>query len=420
MQSYDSGTVWKTVLRRVILLIEYVPAKPGTPTTYSAAPVLHNRSSPRKVTGMPRVFLKDCQPGDLIEDVFALTGKQIAAGSNGKQYIKAMVGDRSMTVNARIWNATPKLFAELPSDGFVRLRGRIENYQSNLQVIIEQTWPAKAGTYEVADLIAHTTRDIPEMFARLTGILGTIRNKHLKALIDAYLADEDLMTNFRHAPAAMNFHHAFLGGLLEHTLNAVEVSDAVCPFYPGLNRDVVVAGIFLHDIAKTWELTYETAFAYSDGGQLIGHIVKAAMWVEDKRRTAEAKLGEKIPQALIDVIQHIILSHHGETEFGSPKVPATPEALVVHALENLDAKLMMALSATRGDQPAGVESNWTEYLKAFGGRMYRPDVAPPDPGSPPLPAPASRSTVSSNAEDSPTMKLSITNPLFESLTAKRR
>ena len=170
----------------------------------------------------------------------------------------------------------------------------------------------------------------------------------------------------------------------------------------------MVAGIFLHDIAKTWELTYETAFGYSDGGQLIGHIVKAVMWVEEKRRAAETKLGEKIPQPLIDVIQHIILSHHGEAEFGSPKTPATPEALAVHSLENMDAKLTMALTATRGEQSVGVESNWTEYLKAFGGRMYRPDVAPME-----------RSAIAP-ADDVPAGKISITNPLFESMTAKRQ
>jgi len=196
--------------------------------------------------------------------------------------------------------------------------------------------------------VPQTTKDIPAMFVRLTEILGSIQNRHLAALVAAYLEDERLMENFRKAPAAQSFHHAFIGGLLEHTLNAVEVSDAVCPFYPGLNRDLVVAGIFLHDIAKTWELTYECSFGYSDGGHLVGHIVKAAMWVEDKRREAEATLGERIPQPLIDVIQHIILSHHGLTDFGSPKTPATPEALIVHALENLDAKLMMALSACRG------------------------------------------------------------------------
>src|SRR3954453_10366596 len=144
------------------------------------------------------------------------------------------------------------------------------------------------------------------MFVRLTEILGSIQNRHLAALVQAYLDDEKLMANFRQAPAAQSFHHAFLGGLLEHTLNAVEVGDAVCPFYPGLNRDLVVAGIFLHDIAKTWELTYDCSFSYTDSGQLVGHIVKSAIWVKHKAREAEQKTGRPIPRELVDVMQHII------------------------------------------------------------------------------------------------------------------
>jgi 3'-5' exoribonuclease len=355
---------------------------------------------------MRRLYLRDAQPGDLIEDVYVLTNKQLAAASNGSQYMKGLVGDRTTTITARMWKCSKEIFASIPDGGFIRLRGRVENYQNNLQVIIEQLWPAKPDTFDIADLVPHTAKDIPEMFAKLTGILGSIRSRHLKAILDAYLADEQLMTDFRRAPAAMNFHHAFLGGLLEHTLNAVEVADAVCPFYRGLNRDLVVAGIFLHDIAKTWELTYETSFGYSDGGQLIGHIVKATLWVEEKRRQAEASLGAPIPQPLIDVLQHIILSHHGETEFGSPKTPATPEALAVHAIENMDAKLTMSLTACRGESPNGIESNWTEYLKAFSGRMYRPDVAPAD---------LTGTGESASSEKKPL----ITNPLFEAISRKR-
>jgi 3'-5' exoribonuclease len=352
----------------------------------------------------------------MIEDVFVITNKQLAAGSNGKQYLKAFISDRSATVTARMWNATREICAAIPNSGFLRLRARVENYQNNLQVIIEQMWPAKEGTFEIGDLVPKTSRDVGQMFTRLSEILGSIQNRHLAALVQAYLDDEKLMADFRNAPAAMNFHHAFLGGLLEHTLNAIEVSDAVCPFYPGLNRDIVIAGIFLHDIAKTWELTYDCSFAYSDGGQLVGHIVKSAMWVEEKRKQAEAVLGETIPQPVVDVMQHIILSHHGEHEFGSPKTPATPEALAVHALENLDAKLMMALSACRADA-TNSEGNWTEYMKAFGGRMYRPDVAPAEVhDTEPAPQPAQDQP----ASQAPTVKLALTNPLFESSPSKRK
>jgi 3'-5' exoribonuclease len=327
---------------------------------------------------MRRLYLNAAAPGDVVDDVFVVTNKQFSATSTGKYFIKAFVSDRTAQLTARMWNATRDLFNAMPEAGFVRVRGRIENYQNNLQFIIEQVGEPKPGSFEVADLIPHTEKDIPTMAVRLVEILGSIQNRHLAALVQAYLDDAALMEQFQRSPAAMSFHHAYIGGLLEHTLNAMEVADAICRFYPGLNRDIVVAGIFLHDIAKTWELTYECAFAYSDGGQLVGHIVKSAIWVEQKRRAAEALLGEVIPQPLIDVIQHIIISHHGVPEFGAIKPPSSPEALAVHAIENMDAKLMMALSACRGEAGAGGEGNWTEYMKAFGGRLYRPDVAPAD------------------------------------------
>jgi 3'-5' exoribonuclease len=377
---------------------------------------------------MRQTYLADCAPGDLVDDVYVLSGKQFAAGSNGKHYIKAFVSDRSCQVTSRLWNATREIFASLPEAGFVRLRGRIENYQNNLQCIIEQVWPAKDGTFEIGDLLPQTKKDIERMCRRLGEVMQSIQNRHLAALVQAYLDDEKLMKDFCRAPAAMSFHHAFIGGLLEHTLNAVEVADAVVKFYPGLNRDLVIAGIFLHDIAKTWELCYDCAFGYTDGGQLVGHIVKSAMWVEHKAREAELMLGEKVPQPLIDVLQHIIISHHGVPEFGAIKPPGTPEAIAVHMIENMDAKLTMSLSATRGsEKPAGSEGNWTEYMKAFGGRLYRPDVAP---GDAPADVPADAfggAPVGVNgggANGGPTHvappKLIISNPLFEAVPSKHK
>jgi 3'-5' exoribonuclease len=211
-------------------------------------------------------------------------------------------------------------------------------------------------------------------------------------------------------------HHAFLGGLLEHTLNSMEVADAVVKFYPGLNRDILLAGIFLHDIAKTWELSFDCSFSYSDGGQLVGHIVKSAIWLDQHASKAEEMLGEKIPQNVVDVLEHIIISHHGVPEFGAIKPPSTPEAIAVHFIENMDAKLMMALHATRGEN-GGSEGNWTEYMKAFNGRLYRPDVAPADAADgeavdavPTAPAGAAM----------PTLDLKITNPLFESANPRKK
>jgi 3'-5' exoribonuclease len=232
------------------------------------------------------------------------------------------------------------------------------------------------------------------------------------------------MNNFCKAPAAQNFHHAFLGGLLEHTLNAMEVANCMVQWYPGLNRDLLLAGIFLHDLAKTWELSYEAAFGYTDGGQLIGHIVKGVMWIEDKAKVAEAALGEPIPRQLVEVLQHIILSHHDKPEFGSPKAPATPEAIAVHMIENMDAKLTMALTCCRGEKVSG-DGNWTEYMKAFSGKLFRPDVAPSDAAADGDAPPDEKAhdgdghDARMSPNDGAPVTLKLTNPLFEQQPAKR-
>jgi len=385
---------------------------------------------------MRRLFLRDCAPGDVVEDVFIITNKQLAATATGKYYIKAFCSDRTAQMNVRIWNATREQFSAIPDGGFLRIRGRVENYQNNLQLIIEQMWAAKEGSFDIADLMPHTERDVDQMCERVFEICGSIQSRPLAALVRAYLDDEELMNRFCRAPAAMNFHHAFIGGLLEHTLNAMEVADAVCKFYPKLNRDLVVAGIFLHDLAKTWELSYDSAFSYTDGGQLVGHIVKGAIWVEKKAEQAETASGEKIPQSLIDVVQHIILSHHGDPEFGAARVPSTPEAIAVHVIENLDAKLMMALSLTRGEGVMA-ESNWTDWQKAFSGRLYRPDVAPaeaaaaPPEAVPPVVAPpvvappvVAPPVVTQPADarpaPAPVAAMKVNNPLFASEPARKR
>lgn len=363
---------------------------------------------------MRRLYLRDCVSGDVVEDVYVLTGKQFSATTTGKFFIKAFISDRTSQITARMWNATRDIFNAMPDSGFLKVRGRVENYQNNLQFIIEQMWPAKEGTFEIADLVPHTTKNIDQMCKKLHEMIESINNRHIAAILQVYLDDNELMTAFCKAPAAMSMHHAFLGGLLEHTLNAIEVADAIVKFYPGLNRDVVIAGIFLHDIAKTWELSYDTAFGYSDGGQLVGHIVKSAIWLDQRARKAEEMLGEKIPQNVIDVLEHIIISHHGVPEFGAIKPPSTPEAIAVHFIENLDAKLMMSLSATRGDGVSG-EGNWTEYMKAFNGRLYKPDVAPADVGEgEALEAPAAAQP------KIPTLNMKISNPLFESNPAHKK
>src|SRR5262245_59159004 len=157
---------------------------------------------------MRRLYLRDCASGDTIEDVFVISGKQLGATQTGKHFIKAFVSDRTAQLTARMWNATRDIFNALPDSGFIKIRGRVENYQGNLQFIIENTWAAKDGTFEIDDLLPHTSKDIDQMCTRLREILGSIQNRHLAALVHAYLDDGTLLTNFCRAPAAMSFHHA--------------------------------------------------------------------------------------------------------------------------------------------------------------------------------------------------------------------
>ena len=171
------------------------------------------------------------------------------------------------------------------------------------------------------------------------------------------------------APAAVSMHHAYVGGLLEHTLNLLELAQVVIPRYPDLSLDLVLAGLFLHDLGKTEELKYDTNFQYTDEGQLLGHIVQCVIWIEDKVRQVEQLTGRSFPQEKKWVLEHIVLSHHGEYEFGSPKLPATPEAIAVHYIDNLDAKIYQSLTAIRNAKDE--ESCWTEYVRALQRKIYK-------------------------------------------------
>ena len=369
----------------------------------------------------PRVFLADAKPPQNFDDVFVVANKQLAESRNGKAYLKALVSDRTLQVPARMWDVRPEWFEAMP-EGPVRLTGKVELYQDNLQFVIERFDLVKVEDIDLSDLLPATEKDVDAMFARVGELCRSVSNKPLRALLDAFLGDERLMGMFRRAPAAVSMHHAFLGGLLEHTLNAMEVAAAIAPFYPGLNRDLVVAGVFLHDLGKTYELRYDAAFSYTDGGNLVGHVAKGAMMVEDKARAAARTLGEPFPRRLTEVVQHIVLSHHGTREFGAAVLPQTPEAMAVHLIENLDSKLIPALAATRGRR-AGA-GDWTDYNKSAGVRLYRPDVAPPGDAPPQggpadVPPPVSAAPEPKPERSEVADKPAFSNPLFGELSGKR-
>ena len=322
---------------------------------------------------MPRRFIGEMGPGERIEDqVFLIASKDLRTTTTGGLYIHTVLVDRTGQLLARVWQATESMFETLPEGGFMRLKGRTENYKGALQFIIEAMRPAEAGSFDLADFMPRTTQDVEQMWKRCTEILRGIQHPDLRRLIDKFLTDEKLVARFKTSPAAVNLHHAFLGGLLEHTLNLLELGLVVIPRYPQLSLDLVLAGLFLHDIGKTAELDYQTSFGYTDSGQLLGHITLAVLWIEQKCAAVAAETGKPFPHEVKWLLQHIVLSHHGEYEFGSPKLPSIPEAFAIHHLDNLDAKVAMTLSEIEKDKDA--QARWTNFSRVLETKVYKVDV----------------------------------------------
>ncbi|MEK6677436.1 MAG: HD domain-containing protein [Planctomycetota bacterium] len=322
---------------------------------------------------MPRRYINELQPGDRVEDeVFLIKSKDLRTTTQGGLYIHAVLVDKTGQMPARMWQASQEIFEEISEGGFLRLKGRAENYKGNMQFIIDALRKAEPGSFNVADFLPVTSGNSDSMWSRLREILREIRQPELKALVEEFLSDSALMEQFRKAPAAATLHHAYLGGLLEHTLSLLEVGLRVIPLYPQLNLDLVLTGLFLHDIGKSVELTYETSIGYSDSGQLLGHITQAVLWIDKKADAVAVRTGNPFPETMRWALQHIVLSHHGQYEFGSPKLPAIPEAVAVHYLDNLDAKINVFLTIIENDRDT--VSHWTNYNTALQTKVYKLDA----------------------------------------------
>jgi 3'-5' exoribonuclease len=322
----------------------------------------------------PRTDVRTLKPNAYVDGVYGIINPQIGTTRGGKPYLKCLLRDASGEVPARQWSFDEAAFNELCATGFVWIAGHTQVYNGQCQIILEQIRCVEVSDEEIAALLPSTTKDIGEMFREVTSLLATLEHPAMKALAETYLADDELMERFRRAPAAVNMHHAWIGGLLEHTLQVMKLADVMLPLYPQLNRDLVLMGLFLHDLGKTLELTWEKGFNYTADGNLIGHIVRGAILLQVKAAVA-AKNGARLPAAALRVLQHIIISHHGQPEFGAAKVPSTPEAVFVALIDNLDAKTAMALNHARPDGAPPIEgaADFTDKVWALQTRLYCPD-----------------------------------------------
>jgi len=333
-----------------------------------AAPAEPQPREPRQ-----RRAIADLAAGDRLEDeTFLILQKDLRTTNNGGLYIHAVLGDHSGQLLSRMWNASREIYASLPDHGVVHVRGRVESYKGRPQFIIDGVRAAEPGRIDPSEFLPKSAHDVGEMWERVKRTLRTIRNPSLLALLAKFVNDEPFAESFRKAPAARTNHHAYLGGLLEHTQNLLALAEVVLPRYPRVSRDLVLAGLFLHDAGKTVELSYQNNFDYTDEGQLLGHVVQGAVWIAEKARQVELDSGQPFPHDLLIALQHVIVSHHGRYEFGSPRLPATAEAIMVHYLDNLDAKLAMVFEAIDADEEP--QNDWTKWVPALETRVYKPYV----------------------------------------------
>ena len=277
-----------------------------------------------------------------------------------------------------MWDNVSDVLNEFERDDFVKVKGIIQVFHNRPQLTIHKVRRMDESEVQFADYFPSSKRDAGEMWLELRAIVASIHNRHLKSLLEAVLDDEEIARRYRIAPAAKQIHHAFLGGLIEHVLSVCGLAKSAAAHYPNIDYDLLVTGAILHDIGKIYELNYERGFSYSNEGQLIGHISIAMRMVGDKLRVLP-----DFPPLLRSLVEHMILSHHGKLEFGSPKVPQFPEALLLHYLDDLDSKMEAMRAQIENDRQ--VEGCFTSYNPALDRAALKKDryLNPPAAANPP-------------------------------------
>ncbi|MBX6315467.1 MAG: HD domain-containing protein [Isosphaeraceae bacterium] len=318
---------------------------------------------------MMRRYVNQLANGESVDEVYLVADKQLRANRQGNLYLHLELRDRTGAVGARFWNASEDLARRFEPGDHLRVRGKVQIFQGALQMILSHIDVVDPATVEPNEFLPQSAREAARLTARLRQVLLSLGNPHLRALVECFLIDDEFLRKFTTAPAGIKNHHAYQAGLLEHVVTMLNVADRIADLYPELDRDLLLAGIFLHDIGKIDELSYERAFGYTDEGQLVGHLVMGVEMLNAKVRQATALTGEPFPDELLLRLKHMIVSHHGPPEFGSPKLPMTPEAIALHYLDNLDAKIHLFTREIRDDP--GRESSWTPFHQNLGRRLFK-------------------------------------------------
>ncbi len=292
--------------------------------------------------------------GDTVNHFLLLKKSELKLTKQGKQYLNLELGDKSITLSANMWDNFLEIYSDLNTGDMVKVSGTIDEYQGTSQIKITSLRRSVSGDHvSPSDFLARSKRNLVEMRNELFSRIAKINNQYLKTLMEQVF-NENNFTKFSSAPAGKLWHHSYLSGLLEHTLELVKICDLMCSIHPEINRDLVISGALMHDYGKTEELRFDSAFEYTNRGKLIGHIVISAMLINE-----ECKKIPGFPEELKDNLLHVILSHQGKLEFASPVIPKTLEAITLYQADELSAKVNAYKSALSEVKETG---KWTRYL----------------------------------------------------------
>ena len=317
---------------------------------------------------MPKIFVSDIQPQMQIDSAFRIADRQLRANRQGNLYLLMQLQDRTGVISAMRWNADEKLAERFVKGTFVQVQGASQLHNGILQLIVNQIALADEKTLDPVDFESGNRVDVGPLWASLGELIGTISNESIQRIAMAFYEDSAIAKSFCLAPAGIKTHHAYPGGLLEHVVSLMQLADRVSAHYSILDRDLMLAGAMLHDVGKLEELMFEGELCYSDAGQLLGHLVQGVQMLDAKVRSI-VDAGFEVDQEIVLRLQHIIVSHHGYLEHGSPKVPMTLEAIAFHYLDEMDAKLNAALGLIESDR---TRDPWTTYNPTLGRKIFKP------------------------------------------------
>jgi len=318
---------------------------------------------------MARQYVNELKEQENVNEVFRASNKQLRPNRNGALYLQIDLSDKTGTVTARLWNANENVYHLFENGDYLHIEGKAQVFQGAMQLIIKRFYKVPAEDVEPEEFIQTTGLCVEKLLATMNELLETIERPELKALARFYLEDAQFMERFQLLPAGIKHHHAYRGGLLEHVVTMMSLAKKIGDSYNYLDTELLLLGTFLHDTGKTIELECEPEFAYTDAGQLLGHINLGISMLEEKIRLYEAESGEPFPPRLALELKHLIASHHGEYEFGSPKLPMTVEAMALHCIDLLDSKLAAFHQLIEED--LNTSSPWTTFNPSLQRKLFK-------------------------------------------------